>query len=191
MSRLKIAVTALLILALTAAVSFVVSKSTQYPFYLLFSSLTIIGAAISIATVLTSNQASNEDTVAEKLYEFQDQSLLEKEDLRELGLEGTLSVYASDRAAETYYQLSKDEKEHIEDRLRSISRGGVDDVSSRPNAGRLFINATPMFDINFEIVSEKPGGSEILNISNQESETDVGVYVVSIVGRKNRRQATT
>ncbi|MFU1780217.1 hypothetical protein ACM16X_02420 [Haloarcula japonica] len=138
---------------------------------------------------------SEEDQVKETLEELKQDGPLSKEDLRRLGQAGTLAVYASEEAAETYYQLSREDREDLDKRLRSVRRSSVGDVASRSgNWGthrsdldtEYFQYATPKFDVGFTLVEEEPDEAQILEISNEESDTEIGLYIDRIHERPDR-----
>ena len=183
----------LCVLGSAGVISWVLSHLSRYSMFQIFVPvITVSAGLVTLSRIIYNmNHGDEQDGVTEVLDELDQGRSVSKEDLRELGQVATLSVYASKEAAESYYQLSNEELEDLDRRLRSVRRGGVDDIGSFPNRGsrspslrdEYFRLATPKFDVGFTLVRERPNGAHLLNVSNNDSDTEVGLYISRIVER--------
>lgn len=156
-----------------------------------FASLLVTGiaATITIVSSVNDHRSSGETNSVQSVFDrLQQDPPLSKADLRDLGQAGTLSIYASEQAAKSYYNLSQDQKQELDTRLRSLRRGSVADVipfrgESRFSDNGSFRYAMHGFTITFTIVGEKPSDAELLNITNQDAKTDVGIFIERIYER--------
>lgn len=116
-----------------------------------------------------------------------------KKDLRKLGHQGPLSIYASKRAHTDFEDLSHSDQEALAEKIESLRRGGVDDVAKVNMHGHTeFRYATPKFDLKFDIVETQPRDTEELpNIDNDEASTKVGLLLTAILERPERTSPTT
>lgn len=111
-----------------------------------------------------------------------------KDDLRLLGHQGPLSVYASQRAQADFNDLSSSDQEELTEEIESLRRGSLKDTTQEPMHGHTeFRRVLQRFDLKFGIVETQPRDTEELpTIANDEASTKVGLLFTTIIKRPDR-----